>query len=725
MKIVNLRLNAASLIGLSTLMLFASTAVATPSNMPRQAAYSWKNVQIVGGGFVDALIFSPVQKDLVFARTDIGGGYRWDAATSNWIPLNDWFTPDDWNLNGCESIGVDPVDARRVYMAVGTYTNSWGGNGAIVRSVDQGRTWKMTRVPFKNGGNMDGRSAGERLAVDPNKDSVLYFGSRDNGLWKSTDFGATWSQVTTFPVTGPTNGTGVVFVVFDRASGKSGRTTPTIYVGVSKDGATLYRSTDAGESWAPVSGEPSGLLPHHGVLDATGSLYLTYGNAPGPNGMSAGAVWKYETGSGLWTDISPIKESKFGYAGLAVDPQHHGTVMVMTMDRWNPTDTLYRSTDGGKRWEDVGPDAILDPSLSPFVTFGAAKPKFGWWMGALAVDPFRPGHVMFGTGATIWESDDVSLADSGQPTHWYVGARGLEETAVNDLISPPAGAHLFSALGDIGGFRHVTLTESPAGGIWKNPEMNGTNRLAYAELLPKVVVRVGNGTPGGAFSTDYGATWMPFSTGPEGGKGGGTVAVSSDAHTIVWCPDGTGPAWSTDRGESWAVSVGAPGSLNLVADSVNPNRFYGLDQDSGTVYSSQDGGKTFAPRASNLPHGGGRLRSTPGHEGDLWLATGNTLFHSTDSGGSFAALTTATDVRASGFGKAAPNQSYPTLFILGKVDGDPGIYRSTDRGLTWIRTNDDQHQYGTADVIIGDPRIFGRVYVGTNGRGVLYGDPAH
>ena len=42
---------------------------------------------------------------------------------------------------------------------------------------------------------------------------------------------------------------------------------------------------------------------------------------------------------------------------------------------------------------------------------------------------------------------------------------------------------------------------------------------------------------------------------------------------------------------------------------------------------------------------------------------------------------------------------------------------------TWIRINDDKHQYGCANAdISGDPRIFGRVYIATNGLGVVYGD---
>jgi len=46
-----------------------------------------------------------------------------------------------------------------------------------------------------------------------------------------------------------------------------------------------------------------------------------------------------------------------------------------------------------------------------------------------------------------------------------------------------------------------------------------------------------------------------------------------------------------------------------------------------------------------------------------------------------------------------------------------------DAGLSWVRINDDKHQYGNiGEAITGDPRIYGRVYIGTNGRGIIYGD---
>ncbi|MGA2855063.1 MAG: hypothetical protein ABSE90_13155, partial [Verrucomicrobiota bacterium] len=123
--------------------------------------------------------------------------------------------------------------------------------------------------------------------------------------------------------------------------------------------------------------------------------------------------------------------------------------------------------------------------------------------------------------------------------------------------------------------------------------------------------------------------------------------------------------------------------------------------------------------------GGGVLAATTGMEGDLWAGLrGGGLYHSTDGGVSFSKLNTIDGVEALGFGKAAPGKDFPAIFLLGTIHQLHARFRSDDAGRTWVRIDDDQHQYANADVplIIGDPRIYGRVYFTTGGRGVIYGD---
>lgn len=718
----------------------AVTAAAAPASIP----YHWHNATIVAGGFVDGIVFSQAQRGLAYARTDIGGAYRWDAAAGRWVPLLDFTGFNEWNELGVQSIAADPADPGKVWAAVGEYTQPWAlpPNGEILRSANQGRSWQVTSLPIQLASNQDGRNMGERLAVDPADDRVLYLASPANGLWRSTDGGVTWSQVTSFPVTSTPDDIGLSFVTFGAAD-RPGQPTRTIFVG-DATGKDLYESTDAGTSWHLVPGQPAGMLPQHGVLASDGTLYVDYANQPGPNGMTDGSVWKYGTNTGTWTNITPevpgaAGNPAFGYAGLAVDPEHPGTVMVATNDRWSPVDTIYRSTDGGATWEDVGAKANLDISASPFLAWGGT-PKFGWWIGSIAIDPFNPDHVLFGTGATVFGSGDVTKADHGQATDWTsAAAQGIEETAVNDLTAPAAGpCTLISAVGDLGGFCHTSLTRSPSAGMIQ-PILGSGTSLAEAGRAPLDVALVG--WSGGDFSTDGGVTWTAMKLPPGEPYGAGVTALSADGGSVLWAPEvnswaaepGT-PVYSTDHGQTWTPVSGLAAGLMPVADPVQPGVFYAFDPSGGTVLKSTDGGATFTAAATGLPDGVGseqsssapQLHTVPGHAGDLWLAAGDgALYHSTDAGVAFSKVASVSTVATLGFGRTAPGASYPAIYLTGVVGGVQGIFRSTDAGGSWVRINTDAQQWAwTGQTITGDPHVFGRVYLGTNGRGILYGDPA-
>ena len=691
--------------------------------------YRWRNVRIVAGGFVDGIVFHPTARDVAYLRSDMGGAYRWLPEPRAWKPITDGVSQKDWNLHGIESVALDPRDPDRVYLAAGTYTNNWAGNASLLRSRDRGETWQRADMPFKMGGNEDGRSAGERLAVDPNLGTTLYFGSRHNGLWRSVDQGATWKLVPSFPITGRTNGVGIVWVVFNPDGSAVGKPTRTIYVGVQQASRPgIYVSRDAGTTWEAVKGQPAGLLPHQAQLDAQGELYITYADAPGPNGMSTGAVWKWNTQTGRWRDISPLPPKSGGFAGLSLDRAHPGTLVVSTMDCWGPGDDIFRSTNGGASWTGLKDHAVLDATLSPFLKWGGEKPKFGWWMGAVAIDPFRPERILFATGATIWESHDLTAADKGGATHWAVGGAGVEQTAVTDLVSPPQGAHLISALGDIAGFRHDDLTQSPAQGLSSTPITGSSESLDFAERQPDMMARAGVGKPGlfGALSRDGGMSWTAFPSQPVGAQGAGNIALSADGKALVWAAKNALPAWSDDGGATWTPCAGLPQNARPISDRVNPRVFYAYDGATGAFLGSEDGGVHFAIHSHVLPTGNvnARLRPENGKEGRLWAAISGRLYHTTDGGKTFAPLSSVQQADTVGLGCPAQGHDAPALYLIGIVSGVEGIFRSDDSGATWTRINDARHQFGPIGPIIGDPRIYGRVYVGSNGRGILYADPA-
>ncbi|HEY1686126.1 MAG TPA: xyloglucanase [Tepidisphaeraceae bacterium] len=704
--------------------LILASAAANGQTVP----YVWKNVTIVAGGFVPGIEFSPAEKNLFYCRTDIGGAYRWDANSEKWIPLTDWADRVSWNRLGIESIAPDPTDPKRVYAASGTYTQDFAGNGVVLRSTDRGNSWQQTPMPFKMGGNEDGRSIGERLAIDPNQNGTLYLGSRHNGLWISNDFGKTWKPSATFPFHGERQGYGVGFIVFDPRSGTHGQPTPVIYVGVEDGDSHLYRSDDAGKTWEAVTGQPTGLMPHHAVLTPQGILYSTWCDGPGPNGVSNGAVFRYDTTKQTWTDISPIHpnhggEATFGFAGLSVDAQHPDTIMVATLDRWSPGDDIFRSTDGGQHWKSLKQFSARDISLAPYMDWGKPYVPVGHWMGALQIDPFDSNHVLYGTGATIFGCDDVTQMDRNQTTHWNIAADGIEETAVLDLISPPRGPHLLSALGDLGGFRHDDLNVSPKSGMFKNPLNSSCNSLDEAANDPDLIVRVGEGNvPHGAYSTDLGKTWQPFASEPPRAYAG-YVAISADGKTIVWSSRRGGAFYSTDRGHSWNGSIGVNSPVDVISDRVDPQLFYAIDEHGGSFYVSDNGGKNFVATRRDLPEPGRHMRAWPGRQGVLLLPLHSSgLMESDDAGRTLKKVDSVQAADAIGFGKSAKGEHELTVYLAGKIAGTNGIFRSTDSMKTWQRINDDAHQYGAIDVITGDPRIFGRVYLGTNGRGIPYAD---
>ncbi|WP_348272569.1 S-layer homology domain-containing protein [Paenibacillus sp. BIHB 4019] len=735
---------------------------------PQQPAYDWGRAKVVGGGFVPGIVYNPSEKDLIYARTDIGGAYRFDPATQSWIQLLDFVGFEEWSMLGVESIATDPVETNRVYAAVGTYTNDWTDTpGMILRSTDKGNSWQRTVLPFKLGGNMPGRSMGERLVIDPNDNRILYLGARSgNGLWRSTDYGETWSKVDSFTASGNVKDyfddiVGVAWITFDQATGSKGKKSQTIYVGVADNEQSIYRSTDGGETWEAVAGQPKqGFVPHHGVLDGKGHLYVTYNEFVGPYDGGKGAVWKLDTTTGVWTDISPTGNTDNPYGGLAVDARQPNTLMVATMNKWWPDDVIYRSTNGGATWEPFwtldfseNPNRenrfTIEYADSPWLDWGEKKelpeiaPKLGWMIGDLEIDPFNSDNMMYGTGATLFGASNLTDFDKDKKVDITVMADGIEETAVLGLISPPSGAPLLSAMGDIGGFRHESLDQAPE--MITSPYIGTSTDIDFAELKPDIVVRVGHAEGTAArmgVSTDNGKTWTPaanaWTAADEDKTSGGFAAVSADGSAIVWSPSSADEqtarpvSYSTDLGKTWTASKGLPEKARVSADRVNPKLFYGFA--AGAFYVSKDGGATFtASKATGLPQViTSNFKAMPGKEGDIWIAGAKDnkkvesaygLWHSADAGKTFAKVVGVEEAATIGFGKAAPGKTNMTLYSYAKIGGTYGIFRSKDLGKNWVRINDDQHQFGSANTAItGDPRVYGRVYMATNGLGIVVGE---
>lgn len=740
------------------------------------AVVAWRNVKMGGGGYVPGVIFHPTVQHLRYARTDVMGVYRWDESLSQWIALTDGFGRPEGGYQGAESMAVDPSDASKVYMTTQMAVQS--GNGRFYYSSDQGNTWEHVTLPFPVGSNNQGRGIGERLMVDPNVPTTMFYASRSAGLWKSTNGGLNWSQVTSFSNYVMTttdmanannwNPIGVEFVVFDATVPTTGFTpsgspTQTLYVGVAPDyqsvaGLThhLYKSTDGGATWTGIA-IPGAVtsaiaaeqlyIPHLARAD-DGMLYVPFASGPGPGSGHPSALYKFD-GNANWTKLIASGEGAYfgGAGGLSVQGSGANTRIVLGVSgTWGDASWVQiamRSADAGATWQEIGRSGDLDGTKNYHDFDG-----YWGWVDDLDIDPFDPDHVTYVLGGGIAATKD---AFSAPLPHWTFDVEGIEEMVNLAMAAPPPGAAyaLASAHGDTGLFVHTSLTATAT----RSPPLgfgNGTG-IDMAWNDPAFMVGVGSfgGTSKGAYSTDSGATWTVFPTVPPGANVSGDasrVAVTADGATVIWAIEGQVPYYSPDRGASWvATNLPAPpaswrAGYHVLADRQNPLKVYAYDHggnwwdqpNSAKFYRSTDGGRTFTASAQSWdPNGNGvtGLAVNPFSEGDVWLADADNLWHSVDSGASWTRLDVMATIGAEptnvhgaikvALGAPAPGSNYSAaVYLIGTINGTDGVYRSDDAGATWVRIDDDAHRYGGVSGIVADTRIYGRVFLA--GRGMIY-----
>ncbi len=689
------------------------------------AGYCWQSVAIGGGGFVSAVVMSERVPNLIYARTDVGGAYRWDEAGARWLPLSDWVSENEVGLLGVESLAIDPSEPQRLYLLAGIdYFN--GGKTAVLSSDDYGATFAVHEVTtqFTAHGNGLGRQNGERLAVDPNAGELLFVGTREDGLFRSSDRGATWSPVPSLGVTSTSNGNGIAFVLFDPAGGTLDGATRRLIVGVSRAGEpNLFESNDAGESFVPIAGQPTTFLPQRAALASDGSLYVTYANGAGPAGtpdqpMDRGQIWKLELASSSWTDITPLAgNANRAFGGISVDSANPERVLATTINTyreqpWGFGDRIFLSLDGGASWTDlIGAERMtMANNGMPWIEDHAIH-----WAGSIQIDPFDPERAFVTSGNGIFMTENLSAADST----WTFAVQGLEEMVPLDAASV-RGAPLTSVIGDYDGFVHDDPRVSPARGRF-DPAMGTTQGLAIAALAPSRVARVG----AELYVSDDGAQSWTLAERPSQ-ETGGRLAYSVDGATLLWSVEDT-TYRSSDQGRSWAGVNGLAFETMPEADGLNPNMFYAYDPGDGALFASTDAGASFTARGRLSRGGARRIRAVPGVEGELWLAlNGGGLTRSRDAGGTFEPIAAVQSCRAIGFGAPRSSGGFPALYIWGAAAGGPrGLYRSDDAGQSFVRINDDAHEYGgpgNGELVIGDANVYGRVYMSSAGRGLIMGE---
>lgn len=705
----------------------------TTSVFAASSPYTWSNVAIGGGGYTTGIIIHPKEPDLMYARSDVGGMFRWDAQEKKWKQLMNTLGYEKRNSYGIDGMAIDPNNPDILYVAAG---KAWNRTGDVLKSTDRGETWQETNLKKKFYGNGQWRYTGELIAVDPVNSDIIYVGTRADGLYKSLDGAKTWQQVAGVPageVVPPEEmplmtqfdyPIGTRSVVFDPTSGKNG-ISQIIYASVVGKG--IYQTKDAGQTWVLMSESPT-LAGRMEAAD-NGALYVT---------TLGQGVKKYH--NGIWTDITP-PDSDLRYCGLSVDPNNSDNIIV---SRWANTDNpiqlpIYRSKNGGASWELVSTTTADNCKFAP-----AWFPPWFFLASTSQVifDPHHQGVVFAADWYSVWKTPDI-WANPSNATQWYAQSDGLENTCILTLATLPSGSNLLSGGADYGGHSHSDINSFPEGELIRT--MGNMNSIDFCEANPDYVAATGSRfhDSNGVFviSDDNGKTFTKIKT-PDGCRNGRVAYSATNTNHIVWVPQSGTPIVTTDRGNTWSETTGAPTDTvtdfwltnqPLAADKVNGNTFYLLrapDNENNEFYRSTDGGATWhlinnTQLGKADPWFWPQVKTAPGMEGEVWVTQSEDgLYRSSDGGNTFNKVLHVQTARLVAFGKNPPGKSHPAVFVQGKVNGiDDGVFRSDDMGQTWIQINDSSSMIGNIpNSMEGDRQIFGRVYIGTNGSGIYYGD---
>jgi len=481
-----------------------------------------------------------------------------------------------------------------------------------------------------------------------------------------------------------------------------------------------------------------------------------------------------------WYDVdTPTRRIGYGMSGIHIDAKNPNVVVCSSICAGQ--DTIYRSTDHGETWLPIM--SGLEIGEIDF-TVSYHKPKYNGnnslihWMSDIKINPFNCSMAFFNTGTGVFITKNLEVADVNGVVKWSDCSFGMEETVHLNIYSPPQGdVKLIDIIGDYGGFAFKEL-DSQA----ENTFANATNdrwitamNADYPDRNPQYLVVAPRGnwtgrTKGGIIvSYDQGDTWkqlqspnhltqeidtlVEYLNTPN--VTAGWVAVSANQNTILW---GIGlPIYAStlvfthDEGKNWGKSKVYDCEMNdlslkqvpfkVMSDRVNPMIFYGFSDHyySKGFYVSCDQGESFnqltAPESFPKVNLAGidseqefEIRVESDVEGVIWIALNDMglwrLVYDSQANVLSGERVTGEDVTTKriGLGKALKGSEFKTLYTSGTMYGEYGFFRSHDMGKHWIRVNDDATNFGDIRSISGDPRVFGRIYVATGTRGLVYGD---
>ena len=722
-------------------------AAAPPLDSTLRASYRWRNIgPDRGGRSIAASGAKGRPKEAYFGATG-GGLWKTTDGGDNWTPVTD----GQLTSASVGAVAVSESNPDIVYIGMGETCirgNIMPGDG-IYKSIDAGKTW--THIGFTE---VDGISKIRIDPKNPDIVYAAVFGkysvpSAERGVFKSIDGGKTWTKVLyrddktgAIDIAVDRNNPNVLYAAMWEAYRKE------FQMSSGGTGSGLFKSTDGGETWTEITrnkGLPSGLVGRIGVALTSANSNRVYAVVENDDGGlfrsdDAGATWALVNGS------RDIRQRAFYYTHVIADHKNQDVVYLENT-------TAFRSTDGGKTLAGINAnthgdthDMWVDPDDASHLVMandggGAVSYNTGrsWSEEDFPTEQFyhviTTAHVPFHVCGS--QQDNSTLCT---PSNWNAnagvgrGAGGGRGAAGGPAPDPTAGGMAVSY--QVGGGEPGYIGADP-----NDPDLfyAGTNNGGY---LDKFNRRTGLGREvnpypwfySGEPSKDIKERWQwtyPIIFSPLDKK---TLYVGSQR---LWATKDGGKTWANLSGDltrhapETQEKSGGPitGDMNGpevygVIFSIGPSKrdlnVIWTGSDDGLIYVTKDNGKSWAnvtPKA--MPDFGrvSQIDASNFNVGTAYVSVRKPLlndrspyiFKTADFGKTWTKIVNG--IRADDFIHAVRED--PTRKGLLYAAAQHGTYISYDDGANWESLRLNMPDVPVADLVVEANELV----IATHGRG--------